>query len=91
MPNLPPDRPLLELAKAANAQLRPTAGVSFFRIQDGDHLQTGIVFEYGSCRGIVRTQNILTVHDTPEIVKSVREWSEQISGNKWTLDPEEAA
>ena len=90
--HLPPDAPLLELAKAVNIVLRPEAGITVYRIeQAGGALLNAMIYEYGSRRAIVRTQNMLTAHDAPDIIKAVREWIAKARPiNRWTTDPDEA-
>jgi hypothetical protein len=91
--NLPPDADLVKLAVAANAKLKPNAGVSFYRIHNPDQsIETGIVFECGARRAVVRTRNILTAHDADEIVQSVTAWMNRIRPtDKWSTNPEDAS
>lgn len=93
--HLPPDDELKALALVANKQLQPNAGVSFFRIKiaDGERTETGIVFECGVLRAVVKTLHQLSINDTDEIVKSVQQWANRVGGpsSKWTTDPTAAA
>lgn len=93
--HLPPDDELKALARAANEKLQPNAGVSFFRIKTADEgrTETGIVFECGVLRAVVKTPLHLTTNDTDEIVKSVQQWASRVGGpgSKWTTNPNEAA
>lgn len=89
---LPPDDELRRLAALVNAKLRPTCGVSFYRLQHADQsIETGIVFECGPRRALVQTRDILTEHSADEIVASVQRWANRVRPwDKWTLNPEEA-
>jgi hypothetical protein len=93
MKSLPPDAPLLAIAKIVNAKLGPSAAVSFYRIQYADHsMETGIIYQCGVRRAVVTTRAMLGDGDADEIVRGVNEWIEQVlPQNKWTTDPSEAA
>lgn len=94
MKHLPPDASLQRLAKIVNVRLASLdAGVSFYRIEHGDHsTETGIVFQCGVRRAVVRTQAMLGDADADELVRSVKDWITEIRPSaKWTTDPAEAA
>lgn len=91
--NLPPDAPLISLASIINARLGDGARVNFYRIDhgEGSH-ETGIVYQAGLRRAVVKTRAMLGDADADEIVKSITEWAAEVRHeNKWTTDPKEAA
>ena len=89
---LPPDAGLVRLACDVNARLKG-ASVSFYLIQhQHGGSETGIIFQCGGRRALVKTRNCLGDGDADELVKSVNEWAGQIRPeSKWTADPSEAA
>ncbi len=93
MKTLPPDAPLLSLARIVNARLGLGAAVNFYLIENDEHsMETGIVYQCGLRRAVVKTRAMLSDGDADEIVRAVSDWSQSIAPNsKWTTDPREAA
>lgn len=91
--NLPPDAPLISLAAIINARLGEGSRVNFFRIEHGEgSIETGIIFQCGLRRAVVKTRNMLGDADADELVKSITEWAAEVRhDSKWTTDPMEAA
>lgn len=90
--NVPPDASLIALARIINGKLAG-ASVNFYLIQHADQRnETGVVFQCGVRRAVVKTQAILGEGDADEIVQSVNDWANKVQPeSKWTTDPREAA
>jgi hypothetical protein len=88
---LPPDEPLIALAKAVNAK-SGSASINLYRIENEDgSKETGIVFQCGTRRALVRTRNVMTEHDAPDLIKAVDEWVNRSRvANRWSADARDA-
>jgi hypothetical protein len=91
--SLPPDADLLRLAARINSKLEPGIAVNFFCTEYPDgSAETGIIFQCGDRRAIMRTRALLGDGDTDDIVRSITAWVANVQyQHRWTLDPSEAA
>jgi hypothetical protein len=93
--NLPPDDEQLAVARFVNAKLAPLASVSFYRIDPEDKtdtILTGIVFQCGAKRALVKRRQPVTREDAPELIAAVEQWVNKRPGDsdRWSSDPEVA-
>jgi hypothetical protein len=95
MTHFPPTDDLKELAKHINTKL-DGASVTFFVVdhEDGRALETGIVYCHGVRRAVKITPDLLTKHNTDEIIAAMHDWvagATMAPGLRWTTDPAETA
>lgn len=90
--DLPPDDALIALAILINAKLPHGVRVNFWRIQhESGHFETGVIYQCGSARTIVKTREMLTEHNAAEIARAAENWAgRQRQSNRWTTDLSEA-
>lgn len=91
--NLPPDAELVRLAARINARLERGTAVNFFRTEYPDgSAETGIIFQCGDRRAVMRTRNMLGDGDAEDLLRSITAWVANMQyQHRWTLDPKEAA
>lgn len=90
--NLPPDEPLIALAKAVNDKLRPLSSVTFFRVQHEDgKITQAMISECGSRRAVSHFKSDRDEHDAAEVIKAVEDWiGTPRVHDRYSLDPADA-
>jgi hypothetical protein len=90
---LPPDAPLVALAKIVNPRVAPLgAMVNFYRIENPDApMQTGMVFSCGAHRYNMVKAGAPGNDMADQIVSTVNDWIADIRpASRWTEDQVEA-